>query len=65
MVGKRAVRFGDYIEFIAARLPTLQIWAGQQWWASGHLPLGIILSLLVLSDPTLQIKTMEQKMISD
>jgi len=27
MVGKRAVKSGDYIEFIVARLPTLQIWA--------------------------------------
>jgi len=26
MVGKRAVRFWVYIEFNAARLPTLQIW---------------------------------------
>ncbi|RKZ76769.1 MAG: hypothetical protein DRR16_30160 [Candidatus Parabeggiatoa sp. nov. 3] len=56
MVGKRAVRFWVYIEFIVAKRshPT-NLNAGQAWWASGRLDFGPMLSSLSLSDPTLQI----------
>jgi len=38
MVGKRAMKLGAYIEFIPARLPTLQIGLKKRKYQNKHTP---------------------------